>query len=423
MRCLLLLLALLVAARPALGYAVLSHEEVVDQAWLPYLLPLLQKRYPGLTPDQIRECHAYAYGGSVIQDIGYYPFGDKQFSDLLHYVRSGDFVGALLRDSTTPDEYAFALGALAHYYGDTVGHPVVNIITGEEYPKLRNHFGRIVTYGDDETAHLRTEFGFDVVEVAHGAYSQENYRDFVGFQVSKRVLAQAFLETYGMPIDDVLTHEDLAISTYRYSISTLIPKATKVALAGYGQQIQHANPSFAKKEFLYRFKRTEFEKEYGKQYAHANFGERVVAFVLNLFPKVGPFSALRLHLPDGQQQDQFLWSFDHVENAYRAEIARVAEEPAAKPPKLEELDFDTGQPTAEGEYKLADKSYAWLAEHLASDDRAQVRPALLADVNKFYSDPKAKDALKGKPKQWAKLQGALTVLRAKQAMTADVAPR
>ena len=409
---------LLGLSSPARAYSVLSHEEVVDQAWLKYLLPLLQQRYPGLTPDQIRECHAYAYGGSVIQDIGYYPFGDKEFSDLLHYVRSGNFVTALLRDADTPDEYAFALGALAHYYGDTVGHPTVNIVTGEEYPHLRSRFGRIVTYGDNETAHLRTEFGFDVVEVAHGAYSQQNYRDFIGFQVSKDVLARAFLQTYGLPIDDVLTHEDLAISTYRYSVSTLIPKMTKVALAGYGKQIQHANPSFAKKKFIYRMRRTQFEQEYGHHYARESFGDRFVAFLIAILPKVGPLSGLRLHLPDGDQQTQFLASFDHVEDAYRNQIKLIAAAPAVDPPTLPELDFDTGKPTQEGEYPLADKSYAWLTEHLAADDKAQISPSLLADLDRYYQNPQAQDVLKTKPADWAKLQTALARVR-----NASIAPQ
>lgn len=128
------------------GYSVLSHEEVVDMAWLPHIVPLLRERFPNLTDDQIREAHAYAYGGSVIQDIGYYPFGSHEFSDLLHYVRTGDFVSALIRESSNPDEYAFALGALAHYCGDVVGHPAVNAVTAQEYPKLRQRFGPVVTY-------------------------------------------------------------------------------------------------------------------------------------------------------------------------------------------------------------------------------------------------------------------------------------
>ena len=408
----LLLPAALLLAVPssAHAYSLLSHEEVVDMAWEKHLVPLLEQRFPGLTPAQLTECHAYAYGGSVIQDMGYYPFGSKEFSNLLHYVRSGSFVDALLRDSTTPDEYAFALGALAHYYGDTIGHLTVNIITGEEYPHLRHRFGRFVTYDDDTTAHLRNEFGFDVVEVAHGAYSQQNYRDFIGFQVAEPLLNRAFLETYGLPIADVLTHEDLSISSYRYSVSKLIPKMTRVALAGYGEQIQKANPSFAKREFLYRLRRTDFEKQYGRQYMRPSFGDRIVAFFLAILPKVGPLSGLKLHLPNSDQQTQYLASFNSVENAYRAEVVRVADAPLTAPPPIPELDFDTGAPTAEGEYKLADQTYAQLVEQLAREKNAQLTPALLADIHHFYANPQAKDALKAKPKDWAKLQTALAAV-------------
>ncbi len=217
--CLLLLAIRLIFPEPADAYSVLSHEEVVDMAWLPHIVPLLRARFPGLTEDQVREAHAFAYGGSVIQDIGYYPFGSHEFSDLLHYVRTGDFVSALIRESSNPDEYAFALGALAHYCGDVVGHPAVNSVTAEEYPKLRQRFGSIVTYENDKTAHIRTEFGFDVAEVAHGRYSQQNYRDFIGFQVAKEVMERAFQETYGVPLNSIMKHEDLAIGSYRRAVS------------------------------------------------------------------------------------------------------------------------------------------------------------------------------------------------------------
>ncbi len=403
-----LMLATLVSAR---AYSLLSHEEVVDMAWPQYLLPLLQKRYPGLTPDQITECHAYAYGGSVIQDMGYYPFGSREFSNLMHYVRSGDFVDALLRDSTTPDEYAFALGALAHYYGDTIGHVTVNIITGEEYPNLRSRFGSRVTYFDNETAHLRNEFGFDVVEVAHGAYSQDNYRNFIGFQVAEPLMNRAFEETYGLPVGDILRDEDLSIASYRYSVSKLIPRMTRVALAGYSKQIKHANPSFAKREFIYRLRRTDFEKQYGKKHMHPTFGDRVVAFFLAIVPKVGPFSALKLHLPNSDQQTRYLASFNAVENAYRAEVLLITAEAPTDPPALAQIDFDTGAPTAQGEYPLADQTYAQLIEQLASNRNAQLNPALLADINRFYLDPRAKDALRNRPAEWQKLQAALAIVR------------
>jgi hypothetical protein len=420
-RLLLLAVFFFAALCPAGAYSLLSHEEVVDMAWPQFLLPLIRKRYPGLTPAQLTECHAYAYGGSVIQDIGYYPFGDKEFSNLLHYVRSGDFVDALLRDATTPDELAFALGALAHYYGDTVGHPIVNIVTGEEYPHLRHRFGPIVTYDDNKTAHLRNEYGFDVVEVAHGAYSQQNYRDFIGFQVAEPLMNRAFEETYGLPIEDVLKHEDLSIASFRYSVSKLIPKMTRVALAGYGKQIKQANPSFAKQEFVYRLHRTDFEKQYGKQYTHPGFGDRMVAFFLAIIPKVGPFSALKLHLPDGAQQTQYLANFNAVENAYRAQITVVAAAPVADPPLIPQLDFDTGAPTAEGEYKLADQTYAQLTEQLADNKNAQLTPTLLVDINHFYVDPQAKDDLKATPEKWAHLQTALATVRQMPVISATIA--
>ena len=108
------------------AYSVLTHEQVVDLLWKNQIQPLLLKRFPSATEDDLAKAHAYAYGGSLIQDMGYYPFGSKFFSDLVHYVRSGDFVQALLRDSYDVNEYAFALGALSHYAADNSGHPAIN---------------------------------------------------------------------------------------------------------------------------------------------------------------------------------------------------------------------------------------------------------------------------------------------------------
>ena len=78
----------------------------------------------------------------MIQDIGYYPFGSKYFSDLLHYVRPNEFVTALIRDSKTPDEYAFALGALAHFCGDTVGHPLINRVDPQRVSSAGRRYGQ-----------------------------------------------------------------------------------------------------------------------------------------------------------------------------------------------------------------------------------------------------------------------------------------
>ncbi|MFZ0817158.1 MAG: zinc dependent phospholipase C family protein, partial [Candidatus Sulfotelmatobacter sp.] len=118
------------AVQTCAAYSVLTHEEVVDLAWKDNLLPLLKKRFPAATDDDLKKAHAFAYGGSVMQDMGYYPFGNKYFSDLTHYVRSGDFVINLLKEASDLDEYAFALGALAHYSADNCGHPTINQVVG-----------------------------------------------------------------------------------------------------------------------------------------------------------------------------------------------------------------------------------------------------------------------------------------------------
>ena len=187
-----LLLVLLLCSGASSAYSVLTHEEIVDLLWTDALRPLLLQRYPGLTEEQLTEAHAYAYGGAVIQDLGYYPFGSTQFSNLVHYVRSGDFVRELLLQSQDVNEYAFALGALSHYASDITGHPAVNQAVAIEYPKLRARFGKSVRYAQDKTAHLKTEFGFDMAQVAKNRYASQQYHDFIGFKVSKPLLERAF---------------------------------------------------------------------------------------------------------------------------------------------------------------------------------------------------------------------------------------
>ncbi len=326
-----LLLLLLIPARPAAAYSVLSHEEVVDMAWLTTIVPMLKARFPNMTDADIVTAHSYAYGGSVIQDIGYYPFGNPYYSDLLHYVRTGDFVSSLIRESKDPNEYAFALGALAHYCGDVYGHPAVNVATANEFPKDRKLFGHIVTYDNDKVAHLRTEFGFDVIQVAHGRYSQQNYRDFIGFQVSKTLLENAFQETYGVPMNSVMTHEDLAIATYRKAVSSIIPNMTAVAAKHYKKEIQAENPGYEKKKFIYRLHNTEFEKTYGKGYIHPGFGTRFLGFIVEHLPKIGPLKALKLSLPDADTQAIYLKSINTTVDNYKLSLAKVIPPQASVP--------------------------------------------------------------------------------------------
>src|SRR5690349_13518616 len=204
------------------GYSILTHEEIVDLLWADQIKPLLKQKFPTATEQELRKAHAYAYGGCLIQDMGYYPFGNKMFSDLVHYVRSGDFVEALIGEATDINEFAFALGSLAHYAADTVGHPAVNTAVAMEFPKLKAKYGPSVTYAQDPKAHIRTEFGFDVVQVAKQRYTSDSYHDFIGFEIAKPQLERAFLKTYGIKLDSIFTNLDLAIGTFRWSVSRAI---------------------------------------------------------------------------------------------------------------------------------------------------------------------------------------------------------
>src|SRR6202049_1722950 len=300
------------------AYSVLPHEEIVDLLWSDEIRPLLLKRHPGLSEEQITNAHAYAYGGAVLQDLGYYPFGSREFSNLVHYVRSGDFVRELLLESRDANEYAFALGALAHYASDITGHPAVNQAVAIEYPKLRARFGNSVRYAQDKTAHLKTEFGFDMVQVAKNRYASQQYHDFIGFQVSKPLLERAFPIVYGVELKDVLAHEDLAIGSYRFAVSRMIPEMTQVALQTHKKDLMSETPDFAKRKFLYRLSRSDYEKDWGKDYTKPGFGTRVLSTLLRYMPKIGPFKALAFNNPTPQTEDLYFKSINTSVDQYRA---------------------------------------------------------------------------------------------------------
>src|SRR3984957_11307564 len=230
------------------AYSVLTHEEIVDLAWKDSMVPLMKKRFPAATDDDLKKAHAFAYGGSLVQDMGYYPFGNKYFSDLTHYVRTGDFVATLIHEAETANEYAFALGALAHYAADNAGHPAVNQAVAMEFPKLRKKYGDIVTYEDSPRSHIRAEFGFDVTEVAKNHYTSDAFHDFIGFEISQSLLERVFPKVYGINFNDVIRNEDLAIGTFRRAVSVVIPEMTRVALLARKKEIVKNTPSAAKQK-------------------------------------------------------------------------------------------------------------------------------------------------------------------------------
>jgi hypothetical protein len=380
-RCCALLLISVIALAPACaGYSVLTHEEIIDLLWKQQIRPLLLARFPNATPDDLLKAHAYAYGGSVIQDIGYYPFGSHVFSDLAHYVRTGDFVQALISDSQDLDEYAFALGALSHYVSDINGHPYINLSVGIEYPELARWYGPSVPYDVDHKAHLRTEFGFDVLQVAKGRYAPEDYHNFIGFEVAASLLERAFYDTYGLKLTDVMPREQLAINTYRRSISQIIPEMTKVALLAKGDQMQKEIPNFNRQRFLYHLSKADYQKSWGSGYKEPGPGAHVMAAMFKVLPKVGPLRTIDFKEPTPKTENLYFKSVDQTIDQYGKALQEVKNNDLQTP----EINLDTGKPTKLGEYPLADATYRELLDDLAYDNFSHMDKSLRDNIVWFY---------------------------------------
>jgi len=390
------------------AYAVLAHEAIIDSAWDPNIRPLLLKRFPGATAEEIRQAHAYAYGGAIIQDMGYYPHGSFLFSDLTHYVRSGDFVLALIRDSKDINGYAFALGALSHYAADNAGHPIgTNRAVPVLYPKLEKKYGDSVTYEEDKLAHVKTEFGFDVLEVAQGRYAPDNYHDFIGFEVAVPLLEQSFQETYGLELKTVLTDEEKVLGSYRRDVSRLLPKATRIAWTLKKDEIMKDQPGITRRKFLYNLSRASYQKNWGKNYQPPTFGEKVLAFIVRILPKIGPLKVLQLKTPTPATEKMFEASFNSAMDRYRSLLSEVG----TGQPILPNNNFDTGTATGPGKYGLNDKAQAKLLDELAKQNFSGASQGIRDELLEFFGHPDVPYAVKRKPKDWAKIQADLEELK------------
>jgi hypothetical protein len=381
--CLALIVSFYVFASPvAQAYSVLTHQAVVDAAWDKSLKPLLLKRYPKATEEDLHKAHAYSYGGSIIQDMGYFPFGNVFFTDLVHYVRTGDFVENLIQSAETLDEYAFALGALAHYNSDIYGHPVgTNRAVALVYPKVKAKYGDTITYADDPTSHIKMEFGFDVLQVARGNYAPESYMNFIGFEVAPEVLEKAFLETYGLKLGDIFVNLPLAIGSYRLTIRGLIPELTKAAWHAKKNDIQQAQPGMTQRKFTYRMRMARYKEQWGDNYDRPNVFARFVAWIIKIAPKIGPLKPLAFVPPTPEAEKFFMESFNLTVDNYSLTLKQLE---TKERKALRNIQLDTGEVTKTGDYELADETYAKLLEKLSKDDFKQVSPQLRANILSFY---------------------------------------
>jgi hypothetical protein len=400
-------LLLILAAPGAHSYSVLTHEAIIDSAWDTAIRPLLLKRFPAATPDELKQAHAYAYGGCIIQDLGYYPFGSKFFSDLTHYVRSGDFVLNLIRESQDLDEYAFALGALSHYAADNNGHSLaVNLAVPLLYPKLGRKFGNLVTYADDPFTHAKTEFAFDVFQAARGRYASAAFKSFIGFEVAKPVLQRAFEDTYGLKLEKVFLDVNLAIGSYRRAVGTILPAMTRVAWQIKKQDIQKEAPSLTRQDFLYNLSRSSYEKNWGSTYRRPGIRSKLLAALLRFVPKVGPLRPLAFQKLTPQTEKMYMASFNSTIDRYRELLA----EQDAGGLKLPNDNLDVGTFTAAGKYKLTDATYSQLL-HKLQGHYTEMPPELRSDILAFYHDLDLPNTTKADAGDWARVLKELDQLQ------------
>ncbi len=328
--------------------------------WASRIQPLLLARYPRTSADALLEARAYAYGGSVIQDLGYYPFGSQLFTNLLHYEKTGDFVDRLLHDASDVNEYAFAIGALCHYASDNSGHTVaVNRAVPMLYPKLKRKFGDVIPYDEAKKEHLLVEFAFDVLLVANGGYKLQAYHDFIGFNVAMPLVERAFHETYGLEVKDLFLSEDLAVGTFRHAVGTTIPNVTKVAWEKKQEQIRKTTPGAVREQFVLTLPRTAYDKEYGTAYRKPHGVARVLGWLYVLVPKIGPLRPLAIKVPTPEAEQLFLESLTRSRERFAAALTDLR----AGRLKLGNVNLDTGRPIVAGEYPLADETARELARH------------------------------------------------------------
>lgn len=347
------------------AYSVFTHEELIDLAWSDSIRPLLLEKFPGATEEQLREAHAYAYGGSAVQDMGYYPFGKEFFSNLTHYVRSGDFVAWLLSHARTIDEYAFAIGALSHYVGDSIGHSeAVNKATAVDFPKLEHRFGSSVTYDESPHSHIRTEFAFDIAELSDGDFPSAAYLQHIGFKVPRKFLEEAFQQTYGFDIHEVLGEAHPALRSYRTSVRSFIPAFAEAEVVLHRHQFPPHNDSETDRIFRERLAKTVYERKWKHTEKGPGIKAHLLAALVFIVPKVGSISDLAIKIPNPDTYQMYQTSVNNAVDIFCDHLHKLRN--SGDDVELANIDLDTGNLVKRGDYRLTDITYAQLLERLTS---------------------------------------------------------
>jgi Zinc dependent phospholipase C len=414
-----LLLCLLFVCRPAGAYSLLTHEQLIDLTWQSSIVPLIRSRYPNITPEQVEQARSYAYAGSVIQDIGYYPFGDPFVSNLTHYVRSGDFIVFLFREAKDANQLAFAVGALSHYIGDNIGHSMAtNRSVPIEFPKLAAKYGPVVTYGENEHAHVQTEFAFDINEIAHRRFAPVHYLRHVGLNIPTQQLAAAFYDTYGLSEDfSKARSRRVNVGGFRFAVRSFIPRVAYAVTLLHRSRMPADSMGPELQKLLSEVARVEAENNWDQYRKKAGIGTYALAGFIFIVPKIGPLKLVAIKGPTASTEEEYVRSVNLSTDALSSTMTRLG----TPHQTLANRDLDTGAPVHPGSYRLTDDTYAKLVHRLAADPNHSVPPGLKGDILNYYADPSAPIHTKKNAKKWAQLQAELKTLQTMPVSTQPIA--
>jgi hypothetical protein len=420
---------LLTSSRSASAYSVLTHEQLIDQSWKSTIAPILISRFPSLTPEQLAKAHAYAYGGCAIQDLGYYPSGNAFFSELTHYVRSGDFVQSLFRNAHNADELAFAIGALAHYIGDTIGHAqATNPSVAIAFPKLRSKYGSSESYEQAKNAHGEVEFAFDINQIVKQRFAPSAYLRFIGLAVPRRQLNVSFYETYGLYIAETLGLYRTTLHTYSFGVRTFLPAFAYAEALLHGDGFPADTPGPELSFYEQHMAQLAREAEWDRYRKKPGLGIHLLAGLIVILPKIGPIKMLAIKGPNAETEKRYIESVNLSTGALTQALASLsaplsaeaANADSASPPYavlpsarypetpraglVPNRDLDTGVRILPGGYHLTDETYAKLLAMVTKDQTRPLPAALKQDILSYYADPDAPISTKRNPKKWAQVQ-------------------
>jgi hypothetical protein len=388
------------------AYSILTHEQLIDLLWSSDILPMLHTRFPDARPEDLRLARKYAYGGALLADAGYYPKGEPYTANLTHYVLAGDFVTNLFRNATDVYELAFAVGALTHYVGDTIGHSTAtNPSVAIAFPNLVKPGGTqigtdglpeaIVTYEDGEAQYKQVEVGFDINSLNHKRFIPKKIMDRIGFDVPLQQFTYAFYQTYGLQVDFTHTDSSLNLHAYAGDAKGVITEGI-YAIASKHKKDGPDESSIAElPEFQAMIANAEAEGHWNKYKRAGGFESKAMIVVLGVDPAI-PIARVEMPITTTQRMyiRSVLQSVKLLKQILKTPVAPTerfiplwpSDQSNSSPTSLPNFNLDTGHLEPSRAYRLTDDAYFDLLGRIVANPTWPIPPSTKTAIQTYFSD-------------------------------------